>query len=382
MQRPVAAGLAADMELSADAAFVDVRIVETFAELLFAVHTEGDSSVFYNRLCEATCALADMDRAAAFVYDDAQRRVRVAGSHGVTTEALDFHVDLDSAPMALRALTEDRVIEATEGFHALLPPAYERFVIGTRLVCTPVSAGGRWPGVILSDRSLDRPLGDAERHVLWSLGKLAALADSARTATREHEEAKQLQRRIDLAREMHDGVIQRLFGVSMALAGERLSDEERRRCGDEVQEALVSLRDALQRPLKRGSRPTDTTLVEEVRRLAASTTAPAIELFDELDGDVPAHLEPLAQSVMIEALRNALKHADPTAVRVRVTRTGGALVLEVANDGVPAQARHAPGMGLRLAALEALEHGGIVEFGHVGGSDWRVRLLVPADGVR
>ena len=366
------------MEHSARDGFVDVRIVETFAELLFAVHTEGDSSVFYNRLCAATCALADMERAAAFVYDEAQRRVKVIGSHGIAIRAFrDFHVDLDSAPMALRSLSEDRVIEATDGFDELLPDEYEQFVVGTRLICTPVSAGGRWPGVIISDRAVDRPLTAAERHLLWSLGKLAALAESARTATREHEEAKQLQRRIDLAREMHDGVIQRLFGVSLALAGERLSDEERRRCADEVQEALVELRQALQRPLGRVSRATGTTLAAEVRRLTETKGGPAIELVEESHAAVPAHLEPLAQSLMNEALRNALKHADPTAVRVRIARSEGAFVLEIVNDGVPETARHTPGMGLRLTALEALEHGGIVEFGRVGAGDWRVRLLVP-----
>jgi signal transduction histidine kinase len=360
--------------------FVDVRVVETFAELLFAVHTDGDSAVFFDRLCEATCTLADMDRAAVFVYDEAQRRVRVAGSHGIEVDAFrDWHVDLDSAPMAVHALDEDRVLEATDGFDALVPAEAEPYVMGTRLVCTPVSAAGRWPGVIFSDRPVDRPLSDAERHLLWSFGKLAALADGARAATREHERAKQLQERIDLAREIHDGVIQRLFGVSLALSGERLSDAERRRCGAEVQEALGELREALQRPLGRAPRATQTTLVEEVRRLAARLEGPAIEYVERPGAGVPAHLEALAQSVMVEALRNALKHADPTVVRVCVDRLDGAWVLDVVNDGVPARARHAAGMGLRLAAVEALQHGGVVEFGRVGNVEWRVRLLVPAE---
>jgi hypothetical protein len=34
-------------------------------------------------------------------------------------------------------------------------------------------------------------------------------------------------------------------------------------------------------------------------------------------------------------------------------------------------------MGLRLAAFEALESGGIVEFGPAGAGRWRVRLTVP-----
>jgi hypothetical protein len=34
-------------------------------------------------------------------------------------------------------------------------------------------------------------------------------------------------------------------------------------------------------------------------------------------------------------------------------------------------------MGLRLAAFEALQHGGVVEFGPAGENDRRVRLVVP-----
>ena len=36
-----------------------------------------------------------------------------------------------------------------------------------------------------------------------------------------------------------------------------------------------------------------------------------------------------------------------------------------------------PGMGLRLAAFEALQQGGAVESGPLDGGRWRVRLVVP-----
>ena len=62
-----------------------------------------------------------------------------------------------------------------------------------------------------------------------------------------------------------------------------------------------------------------------------------------------------------ESIRNAIKHADPALVRVRLERDEGTFALTVANDGVPATARHRSGMGLRLAAVEALEHGGVIE---------------------
>ena len=95
---------------------------------------------------------------------------------------------------------------------------------------------------------------------------------------------------------------------------------------------------------------------------------------------MPARLEPLAQSVLREAVRNAGKHADPTSIDVRLAQIDGALLVEVVNDGVPSvRPTHAAGMGLRLAAFEALEQGGVVEFGPAGAGRWRVRLTVPLE---
>jgi hypothetical protein len=62
-----------------------------------------------------------------------------------------------------------------------------------------------------------------------------------------------------------------------------------------------------------------------------------------------------------------------------VGRSDGAFVLEVANDGVQGRVRHA-GMGLRLAAVEALQSGGVIEFGERDPGMWQVRLVVPVDG--
>ena len=54
--------------------------------------------------------------------------------------------------------------------------------------------------------------------------------------------------------------------------------------------------------------------------------------------------------------------------------------MEVCNDGVRGRPRAAGvGMGLRLAALEALQAGGIVEFGEREPGIWRVRLAVPLE---
>jgi signal transduction histidine kinase len=243
-----------------------------------------------------------------------------------------------------------------------------------------MAAAGRAIGVIVADRlESDPPVDDAERHLLWTLGKAAALASVARTVATAAEKARQLEHRIDLAREIHEGVIQRLFGVSMALDGEGdLPAQARVRCVSETQAALADLRSALQRPLGRSPRATQTTFFAEVERLARLHPDLGVTLEAGGEGDVPASLEPLAQSVLAEAVRNAHKHAEPTRVSVRVGRDDGAFLLEVANDGVMGHRRHA-GMGLRLAALEALHSGGVIEFGEREPGIWQVRLVVPHD---
>jgi signal transduction histidine kinase len=356
---------------------VRIDALEMFVDLLARVEEDGSSDAFYGRLCEAACELTSMDRAVIFRYDEAQRRVRAAGTYNLPLELFaGMHFTVESAAIARQALEEDRVLDVPESRGLELPEAYRDLLREGLLVCTPIAASGRWTGVILSDRAGSAPLSDSERYLLWTIGKVAALATHARIATRNQELAHQLQERIDLAREIHDGVIQRLFGVSMAFSSDQeLSAEARARIGEELNAALQDLRRALGRPLGRTSRPTQTTLVAEVHRLADQHPDLGIALV--ADEGVPPDLEPLAQSVLIEGIRNASKHADPTVVDVSLKRVDGAFVMEICNDGVHGRPRPASGMGLRLAALEAIQAGGIVEFGEREPGIWRVRLAVP-----
>jgi hypothetical protein len=63
---------------------------------------------------------------------------------------------------------------------------------------------------------------------------------------------------------------------------------------------------------------------------------------------------------------------------VRVDSADDTFTLEVVNDGVREGAGgRGTGMGLRLASLEALQFGGVVEFGASESGRWRTRLVVP-----
>jgi signal transduction histidine kinase len=366
-----------------DQAGLGIGALDLFVEVLSQSEAGSTTDGFYDRLCEAVCRLASMRRAVIFRYDSADRRVRAAGAHGMSiTPFADAHVTVESAPIAAEALRTDSVVEAVGDLREQAPAEFAAIVSEpARLVCAPMAAGGRMIGVILADRLMSEPeLQDADRRLLWTLGKAAALASVARSVSTQFERASALEQRIDLAREIHDDVIQRLFGVSMALDGAGdLPAAARQRCAAETQTALGDLRNALQRPLGRAPRATGTTLRAELARLRHVHAGLGLWLQDGEDVLVPAELEPLAQSVLTEAVRNAAKHARPTHVAVRIGRDRGAFWMEVVNDGVDrdGRGRARAGMGLRLAALEALGVGGVIEFGEREPGSWQVRLVVP-----
>jgi signal transduction histidine kinase len=353
--------------------------IEIFAEVLSQSEAEGLGDDFYSRLCEGITRCTPLRRVVIFRYDSQRRRILAAGSFGVDLAlfAGDFFT-VEGAALAREALEQDRVVESSENLDRMLPAGYVDRLGAHTVVVAPMSARGRWMGAILGDRGGDgTPLSATEREVLWILGKMAALAAMARAATRQHERAAALEQRIDLAREVHEGVVQRLFGVSLALSGDQPFDEEtRRRCADEVQAALSDLRAAMQRPLGRSAAATKTTLAEEVARLAHEYPDLGIER-DSTRIEAPEALEPLAQSVLAEAIRNADKHAHATRVGVRTETADGTFVLEVTNDGVAPDESGQTGMGLRLAGFEALQAGGLLEFGARERDRWQVRLVVP-----
>jgi hypothetical protein len=205
------------------AAGLQIGALDLFVQVLSQSEAGSTADGFYDHLCEAVCRLASMRRAVIFRYDSADRRVRATGAHGMSVAPFaNAHVTIDSAPIAAQALREDRVVEVVGDLLGEAPDEFASIVAEpARLVCAPMAAGGRMIGVILADRPMSEPsLRDADRQLLWTLGKAAALASVARSVSTQFERASALEQRIDLAREIHDDVIQRLFGVSMALDGD------------------------------------------------------------------------------------------------------------------------------------------------------------------
>ncbi|MBS1878713.1 MAG: GAF domain-containing protein [Actinobacteria bacterium] len=355
--------------------------VDVLVGLLAELDEATESGVFYDRVCRAVCSLTTMERAALLLHDDAYRAVIPVGSHGLDPELLKvIEGTLDETPIARRALEEDRVVEVSGDLAGQVPPRYAELAGTETLTCTPISAARRWLGVIFADRGGEAfRLDDGERETMLTLGRLAALTASVEHSTEQRESERRLAERVELTRELHENAIQRLFGVALAIGSERgLTEEERRRCQEELRSVVADLRTALTRPVAPAgiSRASSPGLDKMLARLA--DRRPELRIHWEAGVEVPSDLEPLADSVLAEALRNADRHSRATAIDVRVSSDGQTFALAIENDGAgDGRGTRGSGLGLRLAALEALRYEGLVEFGPCPGGRWRVRLVVP-----
>ena len=97
----------------------------------------------------------------------------------------------------------------------------------------------------------------------------------------------------------------------------------------------------------------------------------------QASGDrAPPEVEAVAYFIACEALTNAVKHASPSRVTVRATRTADVLHVLVADDGVggaaPAAGRGLAGMADRVAA-----QGGKLALDSPAGAGTRIAVELP-----
>ncbi|MDO3703039.1 sensor domain-containing protein [Micromonospora sp. C28SCA-DRY-2] len=194
----------------------------------------------------------------------------------------------------------------------------------------------------------------------WLLGRRddgAALREVARSRTRLVDAYEAERRRIE--RDVHDGAQPRLTSLTLQLGLARLdvpADSPAARplaiAHDQAKDLMVMLRQIVH-----GIRPqslTDLGLAGAVRELAGEATIP-VTVHAELGRQpLPEAVETTAYFVVSEALGNVARHARAGRAEVRLTRTGGRLVVEVHDDGRggadPARGTGLTGLSDRVAA--------------------------------
>ncbi|PWH16125.1 MAG: hypothetical protein DDG60_04555 [Anaerolineae bacterium] len=257
----------------------------------------------------------------------------------------------------------------------------------------PLTSSGQLVGVLSAVTRSPAPLDDHDIQVVTAIGSWAGLAiENARL----HNNARRLavlEERDRIGMDLHDGIIQSIYGVGLILEHARLlATEEPHKAQERIQQAIDSLNHTIRdiRSYILDLRPRqfkDENLFDAVKRLVlefrANTLSEAI-----LSGD-PKDIQGLPQTQALalfhicqEALANAAKHAHAKKVDVRIWATPERYLLEVRDDGQGfdiTKMSMTLGHGLSNMHTRAQHVGGDVEICSVIGEGTSILAWVPKD---
>jgi signal transduction histidine kinase len=227
------------------------------------------------------------------------------------------------------------------------------------IVLVPMAAGDRVLGVLMVARPRGHhPFDAADVELVESFASQAALVLEFTRAQEDSRRLAILEDRDRIARDLHDLVIQRLFGLGLGLQGlngtvsqplvaARLAGfiEEVDHTIREIRRTIFSLHEppsggiSLRGQLLRAVR-------ESARLLGFE---PTVALDGPLDSVVPDPVRPDLLASLRESLANAARHAGATSVSVSVTVDRAATALELVvrdnGKGLPErQVRHSGGL--------------------------------------
>ena len=235
-------------------------------------------------------------------------------------------------------------------------------------------------------------LGRWIRHRGRETAELATRAETAERTRAEHAARAVADERARIARELHD-LVAHAMGVIViqAQAGQRAVAADPaaahaafRSIEDAGRQGLAEMRRLLHllTTTEDGSvapQPSLRELDDLVDRVRAAGVPVQLEVAGDL-GHLPAGVDLAAYRIVQEALTNVFKHAGPASARVVVRAVGGAIEVEVCDDG----SRSSPagsGHGLVGMAERAALYGGSVEAGRLPGGGYRVHARLALDGV-
>jgi signal transduction histidine kinase len=189
-----------------------------------------------------------------------------------------------------------------------------------------------------------------------------------------------------LARELHDGAVQRL--TVMAVEIERL--RRRGSLGAELEQFQHTTRAAINDLRKllydlRDEPAVDARFVESIRELlaelAGATGVEADLAVQSWPEEVPYHLSTNLQRVTGEALSNVRRHSGATRVTVTLQALDGSLAVTVADNGRGILNAEG-GFGLRGMGERARQFGGRVTIESSPRRGTTVRCIAPFGGTR
>ena len=254
----------------------------------------------------------------------------------------------------------------------------------------PVIAGEEIFGnLYLCDKTNGEPFSEEDEDLVVALSQAAGISiDKARLYDKV-QELGVIRDRERIARDLHDSVIQRLFGAGLNLQGliPYLTDPDLKERIDqtvnELDHIIREIRDtifAMRQSITHSPRSLKAQILDIINDV---TSTKQINVETSLTGSIDKIQNPTARtnvlSVVRELLTNVAKHSNATLVKVSVSVNGDISVL-IEDDGIGiSDSEIGKGMGLMNAKERAENFGGSCEItkSQLGGASilWKIESL-------
>ncbi len=263
------------------------------------------------------------------------------------------------------------------------------------IVCIPLASGGKVVGVLAAATRQDRNLDDRELNTLNAIGSWAGTTIENARLSRQSRRLAVLEERERIGMDLHDGIIQSIFGVGLALDYVRmLMDDETGDARKKIEESIDALNSTIRdiRAYILDLRPRQfhgEDLKQGVQRLVEEFQANCITPItlvgpDDMLVDFPALHATALFHICQESLANIAKHAQANKADVHIWTTRDRVLLEVSDDGRGFDTRKMAatlGHGLSNMQSRARKVGGDVEITSEAGGGTTMLAWVPRKAI-
>lgn len=255
-----------------------------------------------------------------------------------------------------------------------------------------------WPGSFVNSETLTGWIGVPPMVLRAMIGLLLAVStiralEIFKLETDQRIEALERESLLNaererLARDLHDGAIQKVYTAGLLVQSAIKLIEPQGEASNRMERAADALRDAVSdlrsnlETLYKGSSTQVEPLVDLLKHIAADphyTTMVNIELETNLTSE--SNLSPLRSGhvvrVVNEAMSNVLRHARARNVRIRARREGESLIISIKDDGNGFVTGSSSGHGLQNMRDRARLLNGALEIDSKPGKGTQITLEIP-----
>jgi two-component system sensor histidine kinase DevS len=344
-------------------AIQNARLYDDLREHDRALTRRNEDLILLNNIAEVLTASLDLDNILTktlalvmgylkveageiFLLEDDKKSLRLVLHRGESAEAFwtRNHFNMGEGIIGLVAQNGEAIVSHDlAGDKRFLRDAVAK--AGFRqLACFPLTSAGNVVGVLSAATRSLTPLDEHEVQLLTAVGGWAGLAiENARL----HNNARRLavlEERERIGMDLHDGIIQSIYGVGLVLEHAKLlAEEDPKHAQVRIQQAIKDLNETIRdirsyildlRPRQLGNENLMMGLKRLVTEYRANTLSEAIlsgtaDDLNDLQQDQALALFHICQ----ESLANIAKHAGARKVEIFIWKTDDRVLMEVRDDG-------------------------------------------------